>query len=450
MGWPSPPYPFGNATSPEAMAYLDNMFNQSAAMMSVPCSASGTNAISLTPLTNCPALSAYAELGGYRFRAVATSTNLVTIQYNGLAFLNAYHADGVTQASISDLVIGEQYIVTYSASLNGGLGGFFLESPSVTNAATTWFTPGGRLTFISGQPVMFSNVSSAQNIYYAPYIHPFVPIYNGTSIQMYQFTSSLSDQVGLTLAMGGSANFPTGTNFDIFAFLLAGVPTLGTFQWTNQTTRNITLGVFGGFLTNAGALANIRYSASASALVPINQATFLGTFATGYPGGPLGGNGQSAYVFGSAASGGGSANFYLCNYYNKILQNTIVTDSGAGYSYTSATTRQARASTGNQIVVVQSDSERAIITSYNSLNTIAGALGANQYTGIGINTLTTFNALGYDQNNTAVAIGETVNTSYQFSATGLVTIAALERADGTNASTFDAQSTNQLMASIWL
>ena len=71
------PFNFGSATSPVAMSNLDLMFNQVGAMIEIPCSASGTNAISLTPLTNCPALTSYNELGGYRFRAVGTSTGTV-------------------------------------------------------------------------------------------------------------------------------------------------------------------------------------------------------------------------------------------------------------------------------------------------------------------------------------------------------------------------------------
>jgi hypothetical protein len=448
MGWPSPPYPFGNASSPEAMGCLDNMFNQSAAMLHIPCSVSGTNALSLTPLTNCPALSSYNELGGYRFRAAATSSGPVTAQYNGLAFLNVYHGDGVTQASTGDIVIGGQYGLIYSLLLNGGLGGFFLESPSVPNAVTNWFSPGGRLTFVSGQPVMFSSQAAPQTIYYAPYIHPFVPIYNGSNIQMYQFTSSLSDQVGLSIAMAGNANFPAHTNFDVFAFLLAGVPAIGTFQWTNQTTRNVTLGVFGGFLTNAGALTNIRYGAAGGStqLVGVNQATFLGTFATDQGGD----TGQSAFVFGSAASGGGAAQLMLCNYYNKVLHTTIVTDNGASYTYTSATIRQARASVNNQITFISSDSERAIVTSYSCSFLTTAVASTSLATGIGLNQTTSFNVLQLYQDAAAVANQGTATSTITFSATGLFGIAALEQGNGINANTFDQLSGNQLMAALWL
>jgi len=47
--------------------------------------------------------------------------------------------------------------------------------------------------------------------------------------------------------MAGNVNFPANTLYDVFAFLWLGVPAIGTFQWTNTTTRNVSLGVFGGF-----------------------------------------------------------------------------------------------------------------------------------------------------------------------------------------------------------
>jgi len=107
---------------------------------------------------------------------------------------------------------------------------------------------------------------------------------------------------------------------------------------------------------NAGALTNIRYGAAGGSnqLVPVNQATFLGTFATSPTNGPGILHIRLKRLLAEAA-----ATFFLCNYYNKILQTTIVTDTGASYTYNSTTVRQARASGGNNIQFIQSDSERA-------------------------------------------------------------------------------------------
>jgi hypothetical protein len=427
------------------MSQLDAAFNGVAAGTSIPCGAAGANAISLTSGAGFPAPTSNGQLSSYRFIAAATSSGAVTAQANGLGFLPVYHGDGVTQANVGDIVANQQYIITFNQALNGGLGGWFLEAPSVPNAPATWFTPGGRLTVNSGVPINFTTNGNAQTIFYAPYVHQFVPVYNGSLVQMVDFCSSLSDQVGLSLVMAGSGNWPSGFGFDVFVTLVAGVPTLATVQWTSLVTRATGLSIFAGFLTNGGAV-NMRTSAGVIGPVPVNQATFLGSFATN-----AGIAGALAWGFGSAASGGGSANFGLCNYYNKALFNTIVTDNGTGYTYSSATTRQARASAGNQILIMQSDSERSVVCSYQAMETIGGGTSNGVVaTGMGIDTLSAFAT--FNQANSSATFAELFGTptSLSFSATGFHNLSANEKGDGTNANTFDTSGANQLMAAIWL
>ena len=435
---------FGTATSPEPMSALDTQFNNVASGMELPCTASGTNAISLTPLVNFPSLSGYNELGGYRFVAVNTSTGLVTLQYNGLGFLPVYHADGVTQANIGDFVINQQYIVTFHQALNAGGGGFFFLNASTPTTTSNWFQPGGRLTLASATPVMFSNQTAKQVIFYAPYQHPFVPIYNGAVMQNYQFTSSISDQVGLQLNMGGSANFPTGTNFDVFATLVASVPTLVATAWTNNTTRATTLAVFGGLLTNSGSMT-AQTGPGTSTTVPINQGTFLGTFQTSA-------QGQTQWVFGGSGSGGVAAFFNIANYYNPVLFATSVVDTGAPYTYTTGTTRQARASTGNQVNFVSPSSERAIhITRFSTTSSVAP--GASTFAGIGgVNSTTTLNVYNLVQVSGVGGLSYATRGTmdYTFSYTGYGFVASTESGDGTNANNFDTASIDFLQATLWL
>jgi hypothetical protein len=419
------------------------MFNQTAAMIQIPCSASGNNAVSLTPLINCPALAAYNELGGYRFRANGNSSAAVTAQFNGLGFLPVYHADGVTQANIGDLVSGQEYVLIYSATLAGGFPGFFLEQPAVSgSSAALGGLPGGRLTLQSAVPVMSSNQSS-QIVYYAPYISQFAPIWNGSTLQPYNFCSSLSDQVGLSLNMAGSANWPINNAFDVFVTLNVGVPILATVQWTNPSTRATALSIFGGMLTNA-TIATMRINATTTLSVPANQGTFLGTFyATG--------NGATVWTYGAAASGGSAASLYICNYYNKVLFNTIVQDNGASYTYTSSVARLARASNGNVINYIQSDSERAAIINYNAIGQLVAVSSASSRVGIGIDSTTTLVVNQVFVNPAAVGVlPYSNNTAYSLASTGLTFATAIEIGDNTNANTFNRDSNNFLMGSIWL
>lgn len=444
MGWPNPPYPFGNAVSPEQMQYLDLMFNQAASMMSVPCSASGTNAISLTPLVNCPNLSAYSELGGYRFKAIGNSTGPVTAQYNGLGFLNVYHADGLTQCSTGDFISGQQYVLTYSLALNGGAGGFFQESPSNPVTQNVFGPPGGRLTLQSATPVMFTNQLAQQTIYYAPYNSPFVPIYNGSTIQPYQFTSSLSDQVGLSLALAGSANWAANTNYDLYVTLNGGVPVLCTGPaWTNNTTRAVTNSIFGGLLTNTGAIT-ARISAVSTIPVSANQATFLGTV-------QMSAAGQTQWQYGGAGNGGVAAFFNLANYYNPVPIVTQVSDTTGPYSYTLGTVRQAHASAGNQINFVQCSSERAVHASYIVDGLTIAANGAQIQAGIGVNTTTSFAELirFYNPQGANINFLRTC-LSYDFTFTGYGFFSANESSDGINANVFNQTALNHLDGTIWL
>jgi hypothetical protein len=442
MTWPTT---FGTLLGgDEPLSLFDGMFNQTAAMIQIPCSASGNNAVSLTPLINCPALASYNELGGYRFRANGNSSAAVTAQFNGIGFLPVYHADGVTQANVGDLVNGQEYVLIYSATLSGGFPGFFLEQPTVGGGATgLGGTPGGRLTFQSATPVMTSDSGGPQQIYYAPYVNQFVPIWNGSTLQQYNFCSSLSDQVGLEIVLGGSVSWPVSNVFDIFVTLNSGVPVLATVQWTNPgpsppPARATALAIFGGMLTNA-TLATMRINATTTISVSANQGTFLGTFYSYFAG-------KSNWVYGAAASGGSAAQFGLCNYYNKCLFNTIVQDSGAPYTYTSATVRQARASAGNQISYIQSDSERAALFSYEAVgSTLAGGALVSA---IGVSP-STENTYGYFGSSAAATLS-LPPPSLSVSSTGLTVITANESSDGTNANSFDVFSNNLLLGSIWL
>jgi hypothetical protein len=440
MTWPTPSFG-GLAGGNQPLSLFDAMFNQVAAISTIPSSAVGTNAISLSPLPNCPTLTSYTEFCSFRFRAVGTSSGAVTAQFNGLGLLPVYSADGVTQITTGGLVSGEEYVITFSQALNAGAGGFFLESPAVmpvTTAVTSIFPPGGRLTFQSAVPVMSSNQLNQQTIFYAPYSHPFVPIYNGSTITNYQYTANNADNVGLSLVMGGSANWPTGA-YDLFVILVAGAPTLVSLAWTNTTVRATGLAIFGGFLTNTSGIT--ARSTFGTVAVAANQGTYVGSFFNTA-------NGTSQWQFGGAASGGTEGLFYLYNYYNQVLVNSILTDNGAPYTYTSATVRQARASNGNGYSYIQGTSEKAALFEY---STPVGPNTVNSTsfnTGIGVNSTTAYTAVSSVTDNSGVSSIWSLTTTLGVSSVGALGVNALESGDGSNATKFYGGS--KLMAHIWL
>lgn len=112
-----------------ALSVFDQSFKDTGFLGVIPCTASGTNAIILTPISAAypPTVTLYSDLTGYNwfsFVATATSTGSVTIAIGSLSALNLYV--GSTQAGSGDIVSGNFYAIAFNASLNSGAGGFYL------------------------------------------------------------------------------------------------------------------------------------------------------------------------------------------------------------------------------------------------------------------------------------------------------------------------------------
>jgi len=77
---------------------LDTMFNIAGAAGAIPCTAAGTNAITLTPITNFYQPGAYANYQMVSFVAASNATGAVTIRLGALAFVKLFMPSGL-QAS---------------------------------------------------------------------------------------------------------------------------------------------------------------------------------------------------------------------------------------------------------------------------------------------------------------------------------------------------------------
>jgi hypothetical protein len=111
--------PAGNAPA----SYLDTNFNEVGAMGVTACTASGTNAISLTPLSNQTAVNSYGNYQIFSFVAAGSSTSGISVNVNGVGTLGLYWPDG-TQAGAQGLIAGVYYQIAYNSALNSGAGGF--------------------------------------------------------------------------------------------------------------------------------------------------------------------------------------------------------------------------------------------------------------------------------------------------------------------------------------
>src|SRR5215472_4545670 len=139
MPWPTI---FANlAAGVQPLPLFDAMFTQVAQMCAIPCSAAGTNALTLTPIGAAPTFTSYQNFTSARFVAVNTSTGAITAQFGTLASLNVYLGDLATQAGSGAITIGQEYVLVFVQSLNVGAGGFVLESAAIGGTGSSGFAP---------------------------------------------------------------------------------------------------------------------------------------------------------------------------------------------------------------------------------------------------------------------------------------------------------------------
>ena len=128
---------FGNLPAGNNAASLfDTMFNIAGQQGNIPTTASGTNALTLTPATNYYVPAAYTNGQLASFKAVATSSGSMTLQIGGLALLKLFTAAGV-QAASGDVVNGNHYEVQYWSDLDSSAGGFIILNATTTSIANS-------------------------------------------------------------------------------------------------------------------------------------------------------------------------------------------------------------------------------------------------------------------------------------------------------------------------
>lgn len=169
----------------------------------------------------------------------------------------------------------------------------------------------GRLTLESGVPISTSDQADKETLYYTPYTGNCIALYDGTNWVRRTFTEL-------------SIDVPDATNvYDVFAYDNSGTVALELTAWATTETRATALTTQNGVYVKTGALTR-RY---------------LGSFYS-----TTDGNGQIDDT---------NATRHLWNYYNRVVRPVQVALAGAaGYTYTTATWRQANANTGNQISIV--------------------------------------------------------------------------------------------------
>lgn len=204
--------------------------------------------------------------------------------------------------------------------------------------------PGGRLTLTTGTPVLSADTTGVTTVYYTPYIHGYVPVYNGTHWSMAAFSELSQTLADATKSPAAAA---ASSCYDMFVWNDAGTIrcTRGP-AWTNITTRSAGTALVrvNGVLMNSLAITN---GPAAS------RGVYVGTISTS----ATGGNGDLNMMFApAAAAGGGACRLDVWNMYHRVRVASTSKDSTDTWAYTVATWRAANAAvssgTNNRITAV--------------------------------------------------------------------------------------------------
>jgi len=304
-----------------------------------------------------------------------------------------------------------------------------------TGAVVSYFAPQGRLTLQTGVPVMTTTQSAKTTIFYTPYLGNMVPIYDGTNMVP---TATAEISVLTTDTTKNPAAIGASKVNDWFIWNDSGTIRISHGpDWTSDTARSagtaLTL-VNGIWLNNA----SITNGPAAS------RGTYVGTTRSN-------GSSQLDFIFGASASGGTAGFFGVWNMYNRVNISTDVVDSGVSYTYSSATTRQARASAGNQVSFVIGQQENAVYASYATRCDTTAVTNARATFGVGLDSTSAFSGQASQVITGAASSAVAANSATKafFPAIGLHFIAALEASDGTNANGFNSSSVANLSIMLW-
>lgn len=211
-----------------------------------------------------------------------------------------------------------------------------------------------RLTLTTGVPVTTSDVTAATTIYLTPY--------KGNRIALYDASGNPTIYTSAEISIAVPAT--TTQMYDIWAYAnSSGAPTLELLAWSSDTTR---------------ATAIVTTTTGAYAKSGDLTRRYLGSFRT---------TGVSGQTEDSVTKR------YLWNYYHRIARPLRVADATDSWTYSTATWRQARASSANQVEFVVGVAETVlsltVIGSYS-----ADTVGAFNLNGIGLDS-TSAQATGF-------------------------------------------------------
>lgn len=163
--------------------------------------------------------------------------------------------------------------------------------------------PGGRLTLESGVPVSTTDQTAKTTIYYTPFVHNVISLWDGANWVPTEFIET-------SLAIG---TITSGKPYDVFGYLSGGVLALEMLVWTNDTSR-----------ATAVTLQDGRYCKNGD-----KTRLLLGTF----------------YTTSTTTTEDSLAARYLWNAYNRVSRRIYAANS-TSHTYTTGSWREWNGGTG--------------------------------------------------------------------------------------------------------
>lgn len=322
---------------------------------------------------------------GTAIAASGTSTNLGPVS----GFINTLldDADAATARATlgtpaliaTETVVGGAELATDAEVLAGTDDARITTPVKIGGWLGRTIVPGGRLTLTAGIAISTSDVTAAGTIYYTPYAHNLIQIWNGARWQVYPFSE-------LTLVLEAAQQL-SGKNYDMFLFDSGGLVTLGTGSaWANDTVRTDTIARKDGRWTNSASIT-IRTN-GANNNVATNRALYIGTIR----------------MTANAQTEDSAAKRFVWNVYHRArrsLKNVLETVNS--YNYSTTIIRQANANSANQLDFVVGLAEDAV--SATVIHFGSNTNSAPFFTGIGLDSTSAFASDSYP----GAAIGQTTH-----------------------------------------
>lgn len=251
---------------------------------------------------------------------------------SGTADLLTYDTDGTLAANSDAVIPSQKAIRTYVTA-------------AVASVASPRLAPGGRLSLSGSDPLADS---ASGSIYYIPYIHDRIWLWDGSAWIEYTITTPGSP---ITLASGGA--FPTAKPADVFAYQSAGAVTLEYLAWTDATTRATSLSWEDGRLCKSGDKTRL----------------YLGSFV-----------GSSTTTVADTAT-----SRTIQNWYNRVPKPLKYVDTTSSWTWNTAAWRQARAQSAAKAQVVCGWASDIVDLTLHVVGTCSTA-GSPQWAAIGLDT----------------------------------------------------------------